>query len=204
MPPKPKPVKQKKKKKKNARRGICVRCGYIYTTTEDHYDWCNIKYDSHTIAFNKSNSDRKLLDAALNYVVKEIVIERDKGCVCPPPQNGHNDVLQPGHIITRGAKSVKWDLYNVHCQCKSCNILHENRAEIYINWFSKKFGSEELEKLVARGSKASLLAPYEMSEMLEQLNLILVKQKLSPAWKPYFTQEEILSGSWENEATSKG
>jgi hypothetical protein len=140
----------------------------------------------------------------LNEIVREIVFLRDGHCVCPAPENGHHFILQPGHLISRGAKSVKWDLYNVNTQCKSCNLLHEHRPEIYTNWFIKKFEQERYDRLVKdsappRANEPKQLYLYEMGELYDELKLILEKIKENPEWKPRFTQEEILSGAWRAE-----
>ena len=45
------------------------------------------------------------------------------GDVCIVCEN-NPAALDPGHYIGRGAKSVRWDIYNVFPQCRRCNSIH--------------------------------------------------------------------------------
>jgi hypothetical protein len=150
-----------------------------------------------TRKYRKKTAKQKL-DINLNNLVRDIVFLRDKKCVCPPPANGHNSVLQPGHLISRAAKTVKWDLRNVHAQCASCNLTHEHRPEIYTKWFIKSFGLNAYEELVD-DSKPGKIYPYEMEELYEELLKIKDKMEENPEWKPYFSQAYIMSGAWRAE-----
>lgn len=146
----------------------------------------------------KKKTSRQIVEKKLDLLVREIVLSRDGACVCPPPESGHSNVPQSGHLFTRSKKSVRWDLYNCNKQCSSCNLIHEFNSHRYTLWFIHRWGLCKYEDLYHRAEKPSLLKVYELEELFEQLRLIREKQKQEPEWLPYFTQEEILSGAWRN------
>lgn len=129
-------------------------------------------------------------------LMREIVILRDKNCVCPPPKNGHSAIMQAGHIIRSVKGGSRFSLFNVHLQCSSCNSRHVYDWHVYEGWFEDRFGSM-LWKTVRDESKNPGLKTYELQELIVQLEEILEKQKLNPEFKPYFTQQEVLNGSWK-------
>lgn len=148
----------------------------------------------------KKASERKILERKLDSICREIVVDRDVNCVCPPPKNGHSTVIQCGHLITRSKESVRWDLRNMNAQCSSCNLLHEYYPHIYTNWFVSHFGQVEYAVLCDRAEKVEKMQLYELQELYDQLKKIREKQLIcnlsGEPFKPYFTQKEILSGAW--------
>ena len=142
----------------------------------------------------KKVSSRGALIKKAHAIMREIVVSRDGKCVCPPPEKGHSSILQAGHIIPSTKSGVRFDLYNVHCQCLSCNGRHEHYEYYYVNWFLNKFGLDEHNRL--KNSADGLLKNYELEELIEQLLAIRDRQKNEHEWLPYFTQSEILSGAW--------
>ena len=142
----------------------------------------------------KKVSSRGALIKKAHKIMREIVIERDGGCVCPPPENGHSDVLQAGHIIPSTKSGVRFDLYNVHCQCHSCNGRHEYYEYFYVDWFLQKFGAVEHHRI--KEDADGLLKAYEVEEIIEQLTQIRCVQTADPDFLPYFTQKQILSSAW--------
>ena len=143
----------------------------------------------------KMKTPRQLAEIRLDALVKEIVLLRDGGCVCPTPKKGHQPVRTPGHLISRVKESVKWDLMNVHEQCGGCNPRHEYYPEIFTNWFIGKFGQAEYMKLVERSYKVQKLTLDDLEELEFQLTEIL--KLTTPERKPYLTQKEILDGTWK-------
>jgi hypothetical protein len=144
----------------------------------------------------KKKTSRQLYERELDTLVRSIVILRDKFCVCPPPKNGHSVVLQPGHLITRGKESVKWDLRNVHAQCSSCNLTHEFRPERFTNWYIQNFNVDSYTKLVADSEEVCKMSVDELMELRSQLTEIHRCQLEDKLFKPYFTQKQILTGEW--------
>ena len=150
----------------------------------------------------RKRSERKILESRLDALCRLIVVDRDIRCVCPPPDNGHSTVIQCGHLITRSKESVRWSLLNLHAQCSSCNMRHEFLPHYYTNWFIGKFGAEQYASLCADSERIQKLQLYELQELEDQMKKIRNKQLVASLsgepWRPYFTQAEILSGSWKN------
>jgi hypothetical protein len=143
-------------------------------------------------------SEKKSLIKKLDEIVREIVLLRDGGCVCPPPANGHSVVFQSGHLFSRTKMTMRWSLYNCNCQCSSCNFLHEHNPHRYTRWFLQKHGQAVYDILVEQAETTYNYKVYELQEMYEQLQLILKTLRLNPYWKPYFHQADIMSGAWMN------
>lgn len=142
--------------------------------------------------------ERKSLVKKLDEICREIVLARDVICVCPPPNNGHSQVLQCGHLITRSKLSVRFDLLNLSCQCSSCNLVHEFMPHRYINWFIGAFGLDKYLSLCEVSEKVVKMQIYELQELYEQFQAIHNKQAEDKDFLPRFTQAEILSGLWRN------
>lgn len=143
----------------------------------------------------KKVSSRGALISQAHALVRDIVISRDTGCVCPAPDRGHSNVMQAGHLIKSTKGAVRFDLYNVHCQCSSCNSRHVHHEKYYTKWFVEKFGCEEYVRL-CNVSDGIGLKNYELEELIVQLKLIRERQIEEKEFKPYYTQAEILSGAW--------
>jgi len=144
----------------------------------------------------KKKTSRQLAEIRMDGIVKQIVLIRDNGCVCPPPIKGHSGYRTPGHIVSRVKESVKWDLYNVHEQCQGCNSRHEYYPEIYTNWFIENFGAPAYMRIVSDSYKVSKLTIDDLETLEYELNEILKILQGRPDWKPYFTQKQIMSGDW--------
>lgn len=97
----------------------------------------------------------KKLKTQLQALMRKIVILRDKECVTcpiwreilPNGWNSNSDILQAGHYYARGAKSIKYDLRNVHLQCRTCNSKHRFQQEAFTIYILRKLGKEGLEQL---------------------------------------------------------
>lgn len=185
--PKPKPVKVLAKKKKD---NPYCQCRYLYAN-RDNYRVC-AKCGKQI----KAKDINKVLDKLLNETVRDIVFLRDGFCVCPAPEHGHGSKRNPGHLITRSKKSVKYDLRNVNFQCDSCNSLHEYYPERYTGWFVNTFGLDAYNDLCADSGEVVFMTVLETEEMLRQLTAIHSRQLEDKTFKPRFSQKEILSGMW--------
>ena len=128
-------------------------------------------------------------------LMRDIVLIRDNGCVCPPPANGHSSVRQAGHIVRSMKGGSRFSLWNVHEQCSSCNGRHTRDWQIYQEWFINEFSNDRW-LAVLEESKNPGLKSCELEEVMVQLTTIKEKQLSNPEWKPRFTQQEILSGVW--------
>ena len=146
----------------------------------------------------KKKTPRQLAEIRLDAIVKQIVLDRDGGCVCPPPLDGvHKGGRTPGHLISRVKESIKWDLLNVHEQCAACNSRHEYYPEIYTDWFIRNFGGGKYTALVERSYKVSKLT-FDDLETLEIELTEVQKWQEQTGRKAYFTQRQLLSGEWRN------
>lgn len=148
----------------------------------------------------KSKPEKKPKHGALvkkaHGLIRDIVLLRDKGCVCPPPKHGHSATRQAGHIIRSVKGGSRFSLWNVHEQCSGCNTRHVRDWQIYEGWFIDKFGHGMWDYVRAE-SRNDGLKTYELLELIVQLEKILDMMKQFPDYKPYFTQNEILSGQWQ-------
>ena len=124
----------------------------------------------------KSKITKPKLLLKLDKLVKEIVFERDEYCVtCPlwlTIKDNHlpSQVMQPGHYITRGAKSVRWDLRNVYKQCRTCNMIHEHYSSVMAYYVLGELGIKGFEQLVFDGNKPKpSIKKWELEELYENL-----------------------------------
>ena len=143
----------------------------------------------------KRVSSRGALIKKAHALLRDVVLERDKGCVCPAPEKGHSTIRQAGHLIKSTKGAVRFDLYNVSEQCSGCNGRHERFDYYYTNWFVQTFGQAEYDRLCQDANKEGL-KNYEIEEIIEQLTLIHNRQLEDKNFLPRFTQQEILSGAW--------
>jgi hypothetical protein len=145
----------------------------------------------------KKISSRGVLDKKARSLLRDIVMFRDKGCVCPAPEKGHSSIRQHGHLIPSTKGGTRFDLWNNNEQCHSCNGRHEYYPHYYTDWFLSVFGEEQYHRLCVDSDKIGLKS-YELEEIIVQLEAIKAKQLTDPNFSPRFTQQEILSGSWRN------
>jgi hypothetical protein len=144
-------------------------------------------------------SSRQLLEVELDRLIRSIVFLRDGFCVTPMPEKGHSLVRQPGHLVTRSKRGVKWDLWNVNEQCSSCNMRHSlpNQWVYYDTWFIQHFGEGERLRVDADANEKYDLSIDDLMELRSQLTEIHARQQEDKTFKPRFSQKEILSGEWK-------
>lgn len=89
-------------------------------------------------------------------------------------------------------------MYNVNEQCSSCNVRHSkpNGWVYYDSWFIRKFGEAERLRVEEDGNERCKLSIDDLMELRSQLTEIYNRQKEDAAWKPRFTQKQILTGEW--------
>lgn len=149
----------------------------------------------------KLKTPTQKMEIEADRIVRQIVLLRDNGlCFCPPPKDGHNKIMQAGHLVTRACKSVRWDLWNVSVQCSSCNMLHEYKPERYTREFISRFGKDAYMSLVERSAIVRKIPEWEMKQLCAGLNSVLVGLQLSKEHGKeidlsqfYLTQEQIIN-----------
>jgi hypothetical protein len=142
----------------------------------------------------KKLPERKRWIKKLDDITREIVLNRDDYCVIV---GSHMGVMQNGHLITRARYGTRWDLYNCNCQCAGCNLKHEYYPEIYTDRFINMFGILAYRKLVKTADTISKYTIDDLETLYMELTEIRKKQEKNPEWKPYFFQDEIMSGEWK-------
>ena len=134
----------------------------------------------------KRKISRKGLERKLQSLMREIVIIRDKKCVtCPiwrellSSWNVNDPILQAGHYYSRGAKSIKYDLRNVHLQCKTCNARHRFQQEAFTLYLNRKFGTKWLDELTRDKYKLvpQSTAMFRLEILRDSLEMILKEEK---------------------------
>ena len=113
----------------------------------------------------KNKSERAKLIDKIHAEMRKFRLKQEPQCVTCGGSHG-DKVLQLGHLITRGANSVRFDWRNLHITCRVCNNIHEYRPEIYTLWFIKNYGQEEYEALVQDSKK---IKQWKMRELREKL-----------------------------------
>ena len=116
----------------------------------------------------RKKSEKTKLKDKIHSVMREIRLRDEPRCVICG-DDGSKSCLQLGHLITRGANSVRFDWRNLHTQCLICNNIHEYRPEIYTLWFINKYGKEEYESLVRDSKQIKQWKMGELRELLEEM-----------------------------------
>ena len=133
----------------------------------------------------KLRASRSTLIKKLDAIVGDIVKKRDGGCVtCPiwrevyksrsKPWSG-SSILEPGHLFSRVSFSTRWNLNNVFCQCRNCNLLHENDTYAFTKFYLDNFGQKKYDELHALYSGTKKFLGFELETMYTMLKEELVK-----------------------------
>ncbi len=108
---------------------------------------------------------RKGIVRKLDKLVGDIVKARDKACVTC----GSTNNLQPGHLFSRVAYSTRWDLTNVFCQCRNCNLKHEYDPYPLTSFYLSFAGKEKYDALHRKYVTPVKYKTYELEELYAQL-----------------------------------
>lgn len=114
---------------------------------------------------------RKLKKPTLAKLMKEadrvfslFIRARDKKCVIC----GTTERLQNSHLIRRGKKSIRFDEKNCNTNCATHNYLHNIYPETYTQWFIKRYGLDEYEKLIAKSHIVKQFKASELETLIEK------------------------------------
>lgn len=114
----------------------------------------------------QKKSDRKKIVAKLDQLVSEIVRKRDGKCVIC----GTTERLQAGHLFSRVAYSIRWDLNNVFAQCSGCNLRHEHDSFPFHDWFIREYSLEDFRILHALWKHPKKWTQAELEALYEKLS----------------------------------
>ena len=165
----------------------------------------------------KKKTTRQLLVRDLDKIIREIVMMRDnlsvplmyKAYTEIDDESGletvkvsiKTNVPQLGHIISRARLSVRWDLRNCHKQDAGDNLMHEFYPEVYITWYINTFGLQSWEKLFNESRRLWKYSIDDLETLFIELTEIQKQQQNNLSWKPYYSQNEIMSGEWRKDFT---
>lgn len=90
----------------------------------------------------------KVLRERLDLVFSAYIRQRDGKCLEGEMWGGCSGPIQAGHVISRRHLATRWDERNVFGQCRSMNYQHTFNPNLYIAWYTKKFGADQYEELV--------------------------------------------------------
>ena len=124
----------------------------------------------------KRKNIRKQLEQSIHKVMRDICLIHEP--ICVTCRGRHNSqILQAGHLISARLRSTRFDLLNVHTQCRICNSIHRYHPEIYYNWFVQTYGAEELNLLVKQSKKPFKYSLEELKDILQKYKKILAEAK---------------------------
>jgi hypothetical protein len=67
---------------------------------------------------------------------------------CGKSKATHPDkVYQAGHLFSRKKSAIIYHELNVHCQCYSCNTIHNSDPDVYREKFKEKYGIDKYNEL---------------------------------------------------------
>lgn len=89
---------------------------------------------------------------------------RDGKCVIC----GTTERLQNSHLIRRGKKSVRFDEKNCNTNCATHNYLHNIYPEVYTQWFIKRYGVSEYEKLIKKSQEVKQFKTSDLEELIKK------------------------------------
>ncbi len=95
-----------------------------------------------------STEKKKALKAFSDYIR-----ERDRWTCYTCGKRGDAHTMDAGHLISRYWAGTLFDEDNVHCQCKGCNILHEQDPEPFKRMFLVDHSESEYWVLYAKSKQ---------------------------------------------------
>lgn len=97
-------------------------------------------------------------------VFSEYVRQRDRGtCISCGTQKPWKE-MQAGHFVSRRHLATRWDEWNVHCQCVSCNVFLKGNMVRYAVALREKHGDNIIEIL---DKQSRISKPYKKADLLE-------------------------------------
>ena len=140
-----------------------------------HRGACHTKYKKYLLQRKQKNKqDNPTKQSTLMQIARQVVHkhvrerDKDKGCItCNKPFDNGIHELQAGHYLhpTR-SNALRFDVQNIHGQCKQCNYYLEDMESIYRTKLIERIGIDEVLKL----ESAPRLYKWTASELQEIIN----------------------------------
>ena len=95
----------------------------------------------------------KSIKNACDKLLRLIVIKRDADAngyavCCSCGKIAHYTDMDAGHWINRGCMKTRYELKNVHLQCRHCNRYREGNGPGYSMFMLNKYGTEVMDDLI--------------------------------------------------------
>lgn len=111
-------------------------------------------------------TERQKITKKLDQLLHEIVVLLYPACVTC----GSRDNPTTGHLISRGKKSVMYELTNIARQCSNCNSIHETNKKPFQDWFIKTYGGGAYVDLVIHADQdVRSIKTWQLQETYDQL-----------------------------------
>lgn len=122
-------------------------------------------------------SRRKSLENKLDRLFSQYIRQRDGNICFTCGASGDDTVVQAGHLITRGRRVVRYDPRNGQCQCRTCNLIHEHRPEIFTKKYILKYGAKAYDKLVSDSWEDKKFTLSELEALVDKFEKLLAGMK---------------------------
>lgn len=123
----------------------------------------------------KKLRSKKALIAHADRAFSLYIRNRDKRCVLTDigdcASNGAGQLCN-GHMIKRGKWTTRFDEMNCNTLCFECNYRDNNYPHHYVNWFLKKYGQDEFDRLYIQSKE---VLDKRMSSLRNYLQSIIDK-----------------------------
>lgn len=116
----------------------------------------------------KTKTERQKLIDQLDQLIRDILKEQPKICVCCK-KSFSDEQLQVGHFITRRVYALRWDLRNVARQCYGCNLRHNYDPAPYANYMIKTYGKDVFDELIRTKNTVKKLSTAQLRELKGKL-----------------------------------
>ena len=108
-------------------------------------------------------ASRKALVAKLDNIFSiyiRLLTKREYGPYCPFCHK--QPISCCFHFVTRSKHIVRWDRMNAIGSCFGCNYKNEFNPHPFVQWYLKKYGQDEYDKLLF---KSNQIAKFDRSDL---------------------------------------
>ena len=82
--------------------------------------------------------------------------------------------MDAGHFVPRDRIATRWDVTNVHPQCRECNRFRSGKQYEHGRAIDRMYGSGTADRLMALGSaRVAKISAFQMEEMIESVKALL-------------------------------